>query len=73
MGGRRYKTKRYTLVLPAELFDEVQSVAEARQVTVVETLRKFIRLGLLAVQAEETPGSALVIREGDTEREIILV
>jgi hypothetical protein len=67
------KTKRYNLVMPEELFNEIQKIADNRHTTVVEMLRKFIKVGLLAVQAEETPGSALLIREGETEREIILV
>ena len=67
------RTKRYNLVLPEELFDEIQRVADKQQTTVVEIIRKFMKLGLLAVQVEETPGSALLIREKGVEREIILL
>jgi len=67
------RLKRYNLVLPKELFDEVQKLAESRHTTVVEMLRKFIKLGLLAIQIEETPDATLLVREGDTEREIILL
>ncbi len=65
--------KRYTLVLPKELFDEVQRVADARHTTVVDMLRRFIKLGLLSVQLEEAPDAALLIREGESEREILLL
>jgi len=65
--------KRYNLVLPEAIYAEVEKVAESRGTTVVEVLRKFIKLGLLAVKVEETNGSALLIREGDTVREIILL
>ena len=65
--------KRYNLVLPEELFEEIQMVADKQQITVVEILRNFIKLGLLAIQIEETPDSALLIRENGTEREIILL
>jgi hypothetical protein len=65
--------KRYTLVLPTELFDEVKRVADARQTTVVDMLRRFIRLGLLSVRLEETPDAALLIREGESEKEILLL
>lgn len=65
--------KRYNLVLPEALFNEVQALADKRHTTVVEMLRKFIKLGLLATQIEETPDSALIIREGNREREIILL
>lgn len=62
--------KRYTLVLPQDLFDEVQEVADARHTTVVGQLRQFIKLGLLAARLEEEPDSALLIREGESEKEI---
>jgi hypothetical protein len=36
-------------------------------------LRRFIRLGLLATQIQERPDAALIFREGDREREILLL
>jgi hypothetical protein len=66
-------TKRYNLVLPEVIYQEVEKIAENRGATVVEILRKFIKLGLLAAKIEETNGSALLILEGDTTREIILL
>lgn len=63
--------KRYSLVLPEELFNKVQEVADRKYTTVVEILRRFIMLGLLAV--DETPGTAVLFREGDTERQIMLL
>lgn len=65
--------KRYNLVLPEELFNEVQRIADDRQTTVVDILRRFIKLGLLADRIEKSSDSALIIREGDIERQIILV
>jgi hypothetical protein len=65
--------KRYNLVLPQELFDEVQRIAAERHSTVVEVLRQFIRLGLLVAQAEQDPNAAFIYRQGDKERAIMLV
>ena len=65
--------KRYNLVLPEDLFNEVQRVADSQHTTVVELLRRFIKLGLLATKVQQTPGAALLIREGEHEREIILL
>ncbi len=65
--------KRYNLALPEELFNEVQRVADEKQTTVVELLRKFIKLGLLAVTVENKPDAELVIREGERERQLILL
>ena len=66
-------TKRYNLVLPQELFDELQRYADSQHTTVAELLRRSIQLFLLAIKIAQTPGAALLIREGDTEREIILI
>lgn len=67
------KLYRYNLALPKELFDELKEAADQRGMTVVEVLRKFIKLGLLVLETENTPGSALIIREGDTERQILML
>ena len=67
------KIYRYNLALPKELFDELKSAADERGMTVVEVLRKFIKLGLLALESQDNSGSALIIREGDTERQIMII
>ena len=38
-----------------ELFAEVERLVERQQTTVVELLRRFTRLGLLATQLQERP------------------
>jgi hypothetical protein len=65
--------RRYQLVLPEELFAEVESLAEQKGASVVEVLRRFIKLGLLVAKAEESPTTRFVIREGESEREIVLL
>jgi hypothetical protein len=65
--------KRYSLVLPEDLFTAIQALADQRQTTVVDLIRRFIKLGLIAAKIEDTPDAALIIREGDTERQIILL
>jgi hypothetical protein len=71
--AQRAGTKRYNLVLPENLFDEVQRVAEERQTTVVDLLRRFIKLGLLALEIEDSPDKALLIRDGNIERQILIL
>jgi hypothetical protein len=73
LGSRNSGSKRYNLVLPEELFEEVRQLAEDRNTAVVDVLRRFIKLGLLVARVEATPGAAFVIREGDVEREVILL
>lgn len=65
--------KRSNLALPDTLFQEVQELANRQHTTVVELIRRFIKLGLLATQIQERPDAALLIREGEKEREIILL
>jgi hypothetical protein len=65
--------KRYNLALPSDLFDEVQKIADNQQTTVVEVLRKFIKLGLVVAKLENDPDAALIIREGNTERKVLLL
>jgi hypothetical protein len=66
------KVYRYNLALPKELFDDLKGAADERGMTVVELLRKFIKIGLLALDTQDKPGSALIIREGDTEKQIMI-
>jgi hypothetical protein len=67
------KTKRYNLVLPEGLYDEVHGLAARRHTTVVELIRRFIKLGLLVAKAEESPDTAFLIREGDKEQQLVLL
>jgi hypothetical protein len=70
---RRRQGRRYSLVLPNDLFEEVERLASRQSTTVVELLRRFTRLGLLATRTQDRPGASLVIREGGAEREILLL
>lgn len=65
--------KRYNLVLPEDLYKEVQALADRRHTTVVDLLRRFIKLGLLVAKAEESPDTAFLIREGDKEQQLLLL
>ena len=67
------KKKRYHLVLPQELYDEVESLAERHGTTVVEILRRFVKLGLVATRIENDPNSKLIVREGGEDRELMLL
>jgi hypothetical protein len=66
-------TRRYNLVLPESLYNEIQSVADKKGTTVVDWIKTSLKLGLLADRITSTPGAALLIREGDTLREIVLL
>ena len=65
--------KRYNLALPEELFNEVQQIADKEHITVLEVLRRFIKLGLLVSKTLDDPNSDLYIREGNNERKVIVL
>lgn len=65
--------KRYNLVIPTTLYEEVEALAKANHTTVVEVLRKFIRLGLVAHAVQESKDSQLIIRDGESERELLIL
>ena len=70
---RTSSLKRYSLVLSDDLFTAIQALADQRQTTVVDLIRRFIKLGLIAAKIEDTPGAALIIRDGDSEQQIIFL
>lgn len=65
--------RQYNLVLQDELFVELKKVAAQNGISMVELLRRFIRLGLLVEKLQNEPDSAFLIREGNSEREVILI
>ena len=65
--------KRYNLVLTDDLFTELERVARKRHTSVVEVLRRYIKLGLMVEEIDEKPDAALVIREDGREREIVMI
>lgn len=67
------RTKRYNVVLPEELFNELQEVADQKHTTVLELIRRFVKLGLLAVRAETTPDLEFLVRERGVESRVMIL
>lgn len=65
--------KRYNLALPEDLFREVEELAGREHTTVLEVLRRSVKLGVLAARIQETPDAAIIIREGTIERQLVLL
>jgi hypothetical protein len=55
------------------MFAQLEETARNRGMTVVELLKTFIKIGFLVIQVDENDNAALIIREGDKEREVVLV
>ena len=74
MSVSRHGIKRYNLQLPMALFDKVQKLADNRETTVVEEIRKAVTLWLIiATNIAQNPNIALVLRDNDKERELMLL
>lgn len=72
-GNERGKVKRYNLVLPNSLFDEVQALANEENVSILELLKRFIKIGLVVTKLSQSPNASFIIREGERERELVLL
>ena len=70
---QKVKTKRYNLILPMNLFNQVQALADEEGTTVLELLKRFIRIGLVITKLTQSPDSALLIRQDGKERELVLL
>jgi hypothetical protein len=65
----RKPVKRYTFDIPAGLYEDLARSAEENETSIVETLRKFIRLGVIASK----PGTVILLRKEDHEQPVMLV
>lgn len=68
----REELKRYNLALPEGMFRQVVQLADREHTTVLEVIRRCVKLGLLVAEAQDA-GAKLIIREGTTEREIVIL
>lgn len=67
------KTARYNLVLPKDLYNELQSAAKDQGITLVQLLRKFITLGLTMLKImERNPDASIIIEEGEKQTRLLL-
>lgn len=67
------KTKRYSLVIKEPLFDDVQQQAEEDHTTVLDLLRRYIKLGLYFMGILKNPDACLIIKKDEKEQEILFL
>ena len=65
---REPRLRRYQLTLPNHLFEGVEWIARREDVTLLEVLRRFVKLGLLVDEINERKDASLVIREAGGSR-----
>jgi hypothetical protein len=66
------REKIFTIRLGTETYEELQSLAEERNLKVADLMRMFIRLGLIAL-ADTKEGPRLMLKDGDELRPVLLV
>lgn len=70
---KKIKTKRYNLMLPIGLYDQLHVLAEEQNTVVLELLKRFIKMGLAITELSQSSDARFIIREGDKERELIFL
>lgn len=61
---------RYNLQLPEKLFKSIEELAKSEGVKVVDVIRQFVKLGLVAVEAQKNPDEALLYKRGNKVEEL---
>ena len=67
------KKTRHNVVLPDELYVKLSEEARKRQASVVELIRRYISIGLVLTEIENSPDKELIIREKDHESRLIII
>lgn len=62
--------KRYNMALPLELYEELREISDKEHTSIVELVRKFIKLGLIVLRIERDPDAQIIIRDSKGEREL---
>ena len=65
-------SRRFQVLLPDELLAEMQAIASREHTSVVEILRRYIKLGLL-IDRVNRDGGKFLIRENNIDREVLMV
>jgi hypothetical protein len=64
--------RRYSLVLPLEVWTELEKVADEHGTTMVDLIRRYLKLGLIVTNAEKQ-NKALVLKDDLSEQEIRII
>ena len=64
--------KRYNLALPDNLARQLEEVAKAQQMSVVQVFRQAIKVYLLILNLMKNPNTRFIVRDGDVDKELVL-
>lgn len=63
MSETKKKVRRYNLALPNEIYEELETAAEKQHTTILEIIRRSLKLGLLAIELEKDREAGVFIKE----------
>lgn len=65
--------ERVHLSVPVDILEKVREAAADRGLNAQGLINRFIILGLMAVDAENTPGDAIIIKRNGTNKNVVLL
>lgn len=66
------KTERVNLSIEPEIYEELMAIASEKHLKTIDVVRRFIRLGL-AINRLEAQGCELILRNGNSEKKVVLI
>ena len=66
------EVKRYNMIIPEDLYNEVERLAEEKHTSMIELFRNFIKFGLVVNRLNDE-GAELIIRKNGEDKHIVLM
>jgi hypothetical protein len=66
--------KRYNLGIPEELYEEIHIIADKEGTSILEILKKFMKIGCIINKIQQESDSCIIIRQkGEDDKEIVFI
>lgn len=63
--------KRYNMVIPTELYNDVEALANSKHIAVIELLRNFIKFGMTISKLNDE-GAEIIVRQNGVDKQILI-
>jgi hypothetical protein len=64
---------KFNLALEKSYFRRLEALARSENMTITALVLKFIRIGCFVLEIQMDPNKKLIIRDGSTEKEIVIL
>lgn len=66
--------KRYNLAIPYYMYDEIKTIADSNDTTILDVIKKFLKLGLTISREQRKQNCEVIIRtDSGIEKEILIL